>query len=351
MENFKTKESNLELLRIINMLLIIAHHLAVHTPFIFENIHIKYVVYFLSLGGKIGVNSFVLLTGYLLVDRKLKIKNLFKIWIDVFFYSITILGFFYFYDKSYIPEIKFFIFPITYCLYWFITFYFIIYIILYFFNIQLYNVERKIYLKFIIILIIFWSILSSFPNTNLGYSEVLWFILLYLIGGYIKLHIKKIKNKYLYLFIGIILYFIVFIRVITSHNVLELNEYIITPYIGMNNFFILLISIFLILFFSNLNMKYNKYINIVSSTTLGIYLIHDNPSVRTFLWTHYFKLFEITKSKYLILSSIKVIFIIFFICMVIDLIRKFIVEVLLKKGINQFYEILLFLNNKIDKFL
>lgn len=73
--------------------------------------------------------------------------------------------------------------------------------------------------------------------------------------------------------------------------------------------------------------------------------------MRVFLWTNYFKLFEITKSKYLILSSIKVIFIIFFICMVIDLIRKFIVEVLLKKGIKQFYEILLFLNNKIDKFL
>ena len=142
MENFKTKDSNLELLRIISMLLIIAHHLAVHTPFIFENIHIKYVVYFLSLGGKIGVNSFVLLTGYLLVDKKLKIKNLFKIWIDVFFYSMTILGFFYFYDKSYIYKIKFFIFPITYYLYWFITIYFVMYIILYVLNIQLYNIDR-----------------------------------------------------------------------------------------------------------------------------------------------------------------------------------------------------------------
>ena len=71
MEKFKPKESNLELLRIVNMLLIITHHLAVHTPFVFENIHIKYIVYFLSLGGKIGVNSFVLLTGYLLVDKKL----------------------------------------------------------------------------------------------------------------------------------------------------------------------------------------------------------------------------------------------------------------------------------------
>ena len=62
MESIKTKKSNLELLRIINMLLIIAHHLAVHTPFTFENVHIKYIVYFLSLGGKIGVNSFILLS-------------------------------------------------------------------------------------------------------------------------------------------------------------------------------------------------------------------------------------------------------------------------------------------------
>ena len=351
MENFKPKESNLELLRIINMLLIIAHHLAVHTPFVFENIHIKYIVYFLSLGGKIGVNSFVLLTGYLLVDKTLKIKNLFRIWIDVFFYSITILVFFYFYDKSYIYNIKFYIFPITYSLYWFITTYFIMYIILYFFNFQLYNIERKRYLKFIIILVIFWSILSSFPNTNLGYTNILWFILLYLIGGYIKLYINKIKNKYLYLFVGIFFYCIIFIRTIINHSVLESDKYIITHYIEMNDFFILLVSILLLLFFSNLNIKYNKYINIISSTTLGIYLIHDNPSVRTFLWTSYFKLFEITGGKNLILSSIKIIFTIFFICMIIDLIRKFIIEVLLKRKINQIYEILVFLNDKIDKFL
>ena len=351
MEKFKPKESNLELLRIVNMLLIITHHLAVHTPFVFENIHIKYIVYFLSLGGKIGVNSFVLLTGYLLVDKKLKIKNLFIIWVDVLFYSITIWGFFYFYDKSYIPEIKFFIFPITYYLYWFVTTYFIMYIILYFFNFQLYDVERKRYLKFIIILVILWSVLSSFPYVNLGYSNVLWFILLYLIGGYIKLYVNKIKNKYLYLFVGMISYFIIFIRTIINHSVLESDKYVITHYIEMNDFFILLVSIFLLLFFSNLNIKYNKYINMVSSTTLGIYLIHDNPSMRTFLWTSYFRLFEITGSKYLILNSIKAIFIIFFVCIIIDLIRKFIIEVLLKKKINQFYEILVFLNDKVNKFL
>ena len=93
----KIKESNLELLRIVNMLLIIAHHLAVHTSFTFENVHIKYIVYFLSLGGKIGVNSFILLTGYLLIDKKINLKNLYRIWIDVLFYLIVIQVFFYFF--------------------------------------------------------------------------------------------------------------------------------------------------------------------------------------------------------------------------------------------------------------
>jgi Acyltransferase family. len=330
------------------MLLIIAHHLAVHTSFTFENVHIKYIVYFLSLGGKIGVNSFILLTGYLLIDKKINLKNLYRIWIDVLFYLIVIQVFFYFYDSNYFSnDIKILFFPITY--YWFIRTYFIMSIILYFldFNYK----ERKRYLKFIITLIVFWSIISPVFNINLDYSNVLWFILLYFIGGYIKLYVKKIKNNYWYLCGSIFFYFLIFIRTINSPSVFEENQYIITRYIGMDDFFVLLASIFLILFFSNLDVSYNKYINIVSSTTFGIYLIHDNGSVRSFLWNNYFRLFEITKSKDLILNSIGIIFLIFFICMIIDLIRKFIIEILLKKKIDQFYGLLLSLNNKIDKII
>lgn len=175
--------------------------------------------------------------------------------------------------------------------------------------------------------------------------------MVYFIGGYIKLYVKKIKNNYWYLCGSIFFYFLIFIRTINSPSVLEENQYIITRYIGMDDFFVLLTSIFLILFFSNLDIKYNKYINIVSSTTFGIYLIHDNGSVRNFLWNNYFRLFEITKSKDLILNSIGIIFSIFFICMIIDLIRKFIIEILLKKKLDQFYGLLLSLNNKIDKII
>ena len=344
----KIKESNLELLRIVNMLLIIAHHLAVHTSFTFENVHIKYIVYFLSLGGKIGVNSFILLTGYLIIDKKINLKNLYRIWIDVLFYLIVIQVFFYFFDKNYMSyDINLLLFPITY--YWFIKTYFIMTVLLYFLKFN-YS-DKKNYFKFIIIFTIFWSVIPPIFDTNLEYSNVLWFILLYFIGGYIKLYVKKIKNNYWYLCGSIFFYFLIFIRTINSPSVFEENQYIITRYIGMDDFFVLLASIFLILFFSNLDVSYNKYINIVSSTTFGIYLIHDNGSVRSFLWNNYFRLFEITKSKDLILNSIGIIFLIFFICMIIDLIRKFIIEILLKKKIDQFYGLLLSLNNKIDKII
>lgn len=56
-------------------------------------------------------------------------------------------------------------------------------------------------------------------------------------------------------------------------------------------------------------------------------------------------------SEKFILSSIKAIFIVFFTCMMIDLIRKFIVEVLLKKYVSWIYEKLVFLNEKVDKIL
>ena len=174
---------------------------------------------------------------------------------------------------------------------------------------------------------------------------------MYLIGGYIKLYIKKTKNKYLYFLSFLIFYFIIFIRTIKDSVVIEANSYIITNYIGTDDFFILLTSIFIILFFINLDIKYNIYINMIASTTLGIYLIHDHPSMRFLLWNKCFKLFEITQSKYLILNSIKAIFIVFFVCMIIDLIRKFIVEVLLKKYVSWIYEKLVFLNEKVDKIL
>ena len=72
------RDSKFEILRIIAMLLIVAHHFVVH-GFELENIETfsynKIVVEILSLGGKLGVNLFVLISAYFMIDSKFKFKQ------------------------------------------------------------------------------------------------------------------------------------------------------------------------------------------------------------------------------------------------------------------------------------
>lgn len=71
------RDSNLELLRIISMLLIVTHHYALH-GFNFLNLDLtsnKIVLNFLVSGGKIGVNIFILLSAYFLSTSNFNIKK------------------------------------------------------------------------------------------------------------------------------------------------------------------------------------------------------------------------------------------------------------------------------------
>lgn len=124
-KKIKIRESNFELLRIIAMILIVLHH------FYYNNITIDYVhitrnemiSQIISAGGKIGVNLFVLISGYFLINSKFNIKKLIKLFGETWFYSvaialIAILGL---KIQIGIKELLQVIFPITYNQYWFIT--------------------------------------------------------------------------------------------------------------------------------------------------------------------------------------------------------------------------------------
>ena len=69
-KNKNHRSSNIELLRIIAMIMIIAHHVSVHSGFVYPGEIISFNrlwIQFIQLGGKIGVNIFVLISGYFLV--------------------------------------------------------------------------------------------------------------------------------------------------------------------------------------------------------------------------------------------------------------------------------------------
>ena len=88
----KQRQSNIELLRIIAMLMIIAHHFSVHGGFQYstDDLTINYLwINFIAIGGKIGVNIFVLISGYFLINAVgFNVNKLVKLWIQIFSYSI-----------------------------------------------------------------------------------------------------------------------------------------------------------------------------------------------------------------------------------------------------------------------
>ena len=81
----KERNSNLELLRIIAMLFIVASHFAFHgfgslgsfneVNFIIANSN-NYLIYFLGMLGKIGVDVFVIISAYFMINSKFTFKKL-----------------------------------------------------------------------------------------------------------------------------------------------------------------------------------------------------------------------------------------------------------------------------------
>lgn len=68
--------------------------------------------------------------------------------------------------------------------------------------------------------------------------------------------------------------------------------------------------------------EFHKWINITASATFGVYLIHDNKIVRSFLWMSLFKNYRYQDSIMIIPYSIGVVAIVYIICTMVDLVRK-----------------------------
>ena len=95
----KERYSNLELYRILVMLLIIAHHYVVNsglTSVMNENI-LSYNTTFYSLfgaWGKTGINCFVLITGYFMCKSHITLRKFLKLFLWVITYSFIISAIF-----------------------------------------------------------------------------------------------------------------------------------------------------------------------------------------------------------------------------------------------------------------
>ena len=91
----KQRESNLELFRIIVMLLIVAHHYVVNSD-ILRTIKADpaspnaLFFFYLGMWGKTGINCFVLITGWFMCTSRITLRKLLKLLLEIEFYKVAI---------------------------------------------------------------------------------------------------------------------------------------------------------------------------------------------------------------------------------------------------------------------
>ena len=332
------RKSNIELLRIISMLMIVFHHFGVHGGFEWKasNITIPYLwCNLIVIGGKIGVDIFVLISGYFLITSQgeiFNLKKILKLWGQIIFYSLGIVVIFILIgNHNYNVKILIkSVFPIIFSSWWFASAYFVLYIIHPFLNIFLNMLSKKNYQTFLILLIIMWSVIPTITTSEFQSNSLGWFLTLYAIAGYARLYgFNKIYTTKKY-FILCLIFFALTYSLSLMFVVLGARWSVFfnhaTYFYGMEKLPTLLISLTLFMGFVTLKIDYHKWINTLASATFGVYLIHDNNIVRPFLWIDVFQNFKYQNSLFLIPYSILVVIFVYMICTFIDLIRQRIFE-------------------------
>lgn len=186
-------------------------------------------------------------------------------------------------------------------------------------------------------MLIFGSIITMIPGQKLFKEGSLFYFLLgYYISTYIRLYNPKFLNfqktniifSLIGMFLMVIWIFLVmkFIPKFVDENSKIFKSILYYPFGSLNRIPLLIIAIFIFSFFKNLNVKSNKIINLIASTTFGVYLIHENLLLNKIIWHRFFKFDEWVNSPLLFLYMIAAVIVTFTCCSILDIIRQKIIE-------------------------
>lgn len=295
----RQRDSNLELLRIIAMLLIVMHHFSAHGMWDGAGSHQRIVLDFFRAGGKVGVDVFVLITGYFLSQKGARSRAFINLWLSVFFWYVALIIVF----RVAAPDVLFpelygiALRPISSGVYWFATSYFGLLLISPLLNVLL---SRGSHVRSLLCAGSF-VVLSVVPTIT-GFAflseNIPLFCFLYLMGGHLALDCRDdrdgllpadplalLRRRYPTTLLIVALMLLMgfspsVLRLVKKVNWLGVDEFLFHQQYSVP---VVICSLLLVDRFRALRIR-SKAINTVASTTFGIYLIHEHPAVRIWLW-------------------------------------------------------------------
>ena len=319
------------------MLLIVAHHYVVNSGLMrvmHESPLSSQSIFFYLFGawGKIGINCFVLITGYFMCKSQITSKKFFKLLFEVLFYNIVIYSIFVLsgYEEISISTLENLV-PARNIETDFTSCFLIFYLCIPFINILIHNLDKKKHLLLIGLSLFIYTFHGTIPHTHVAMNYVSWFIVLYFIASYLRLYPNKYDMNIQFWRGGVFL--CISLSILSIIAILWLNENFGTnvhPYkfvSDSNAILAMLTGVCSFMYFKNLDIKYSKLINTIGASTFGVLLIHANSdTMRRWLWRDLFDNAGHYNYELFWLRPIIVCIIIFIVCIIIDYLRKRFIE-------------------------
>ncbi|MFR1308328.1 MAG: acyltransferase family protein [Gallintestinimicrobium sp.] len=292
-----SRHAGFELLRILSMMMIVLMHGIGHgglgttaAPGTFP----YFIYWLLFMLGRVSTNCFVMLTGYFMWQSKTKVSRLFRIEMQVLFYSLLtfVIGLFVNSVSLSAGTLLRAVFPTTSCVYWFCSCYFILYLAIPLLNKIIASLTRAQYRFMLIVLFLlfslwstvcFWSGMARVEN---GYSYV-WFFVLYFTAAYLSIYQVRMSSALclsLYFVFSCSLFWCGSLPPGSKHgwDWKECSTH--SADTSLRPCFSHPFASFVLPEYQNSGQSPEKIILAIAPLSFGVYLLHDSDFTRAFLW-------------------------------------------------------------------
>lgn len=357
--SFVKRQANFEVLRVTAMAMIVAMHF-MHKGGIIQPLQedmsiVNTTAWLIETFCNVAANCYVLIAGYFLVDVEWKLKKLVSVVGQVLFYSLLIPLVCILFGIGDVRSWSVYdwviaVLPLQMDHYWFATAYVLMFMLTPVLAAGVKQLSKKQLELTIGILLIYFCVFKSISpillsTDNYGYDYP-WFICMFLIAAYIKLHgttdgglqIGRLqlwssgkKSAMLYVVITVLTFFFSMVLGLITARTGKFDYYMDMLY-SYNHILTLAASLSLFFTFKHWQPGEGKWIRFlcrIAPYTFGVYLIHENIAVSN-LWPKWFLVEKVRGSLLFLPYMLLVIVCLFAVCMAIDAVRKAVFDKVIK---------------------
>ena len=333
----KTRDTNLELFRVMTMLLIIAHHYVVNSGVLTQvnaNPTSARSLFLMLFGtwGKTGINCFVLITGYFMCQSSMTAKRYFKLLLEVMFYRIVLNGIFWItgYEPLSAKSLLRLV-PVTAISTGFTGTYLVFMLCIPFINVLVKSMTQKQLFRLLLLMAFIYIFCGTFkPVFSVTMNYVSWYFVLYLFASYVRLYPNPVFDSVrLWGWMSAAVTGIGIISVFAgawagARLGKNLGMYFLTD---SNTFLAFAAGFCAFMFFKNIKVPYSRFINALAATCFGVLQIHANSdTMRRWLWHDVLDNVGAFSKAWMPIHAIGSVTAIFLICAGIDYLRIVLLE-------------------------